>query len=699
MRFSGVQFGTSPNDSGFRVRGVGTLGGFSSASESPVGLVVDGVVTGIGSPVESLGDLERIEVLKGPQGTQFGKNASSGVISITTVRPDLERFGGSFFASYGELSERDINGSLNIPTGSNSAFNLYVFDRDHDGYVRNTVRNEVWGGQHRYGARAKFLWEASETFSVYVIGDYSRRKQEGPGQIWTLNKLAPGAQFALPFVNLAALGVVPGPENEVSIENGAGFYDVENSGASLELNWGLGEYGLTSLSAFRQQKENPYTYAIDGAPYTKFKANAPGETRRFFSEELRLTSPSGNNLEYVAGAFFSRQETGLGDGQSATLSPAQPFNSFPTISITAGKNVTRTTSDSAALFADGSFRLTEQLRLIGGLRINQDKVSSENFSTIDPTLPPFNPPPPFGTGPSGTVSYSARALQTDDVSKTSTSGRLGMDFKLTPDVLLYGTVARGYLGPTVTFSGLTGTKSLVAAQTVDDLTIGAKTQFFDRTLTVNVNAFYDKYTDLQTSVFNGTEFLTENAGGAKATGFELELTVRPTANLTVNASLTYSDAKFTDYITTCPTPIVQRGQAAARCNAPGSTAGTPLFQAEGEPLPGAPKITGVLGMNYDRSITDGLKFDFSANWASRSETQNSVANPDTIQPGYGIVNASTGIGAADGSWRVAIFARNLFDQNFNNAILGLPFADAGSYVNWRNREAMRTVGGSVEVRF
>ncbi|MET0366090.1 MAG: TonB-dependent receptor plug domain-containing protein, partial [Sphingobium sp.] len=109
--FSGVQFGTTPNDAGFRVRGVGTLGGFTSASEAPVGLVVDNVVVGFGSPVNSLGDLERIEVLKGPQGTQFGKNASSGIINITTKKPQLGKLTGNAFASYGSLNERDIHGA------------------------------------------------------------------------------------------------------------------------------------------------------------------------------------------------------------------------------------------------------------------------------------------------------------------------------------------------------------------------------------------------------------------------------------------------------------------------------------------------------------------------------------------------------------------------------------------------------------
>jgi len=702
--FSGVQFGTTPNDSGFRVRGVGTLGGFSSASEAPVGLVVDNVVIGFGSPVNSLGDLERIEVLKGPQGTQFGKNASSGVINITTKKPELEKFSGNIFGSYGSLNERDIHGSVNIPIGSKAALNIFAFDRAYDGYVDNVVRNEKWGGQHYYGTRAKLLIEPADGFSVYVIGDYSRQKQKGPGQIWTLNRLssaqtAPGGIVGLPFVNLAALGVTPGPDNDKSIENGAGYIDVENYGASLQMDLELGDYTLTSVTAFREANEAPYVYSIDGLPYTKFSAVAAGETKRSYSQELRLTSPQGRPLEYIAGLYLSRQKTGLGDGQSAILQPAMPYSSFPSVSITAGYNVTRTKSDSAALFFDGKYHVTDTFSLIGGARLTRDKVMASNFSYVDPALPAFVPPMPSnGFTPSGTVPYVPRTLQTGNVKKTDISGRFGAEYKPNRDLLFFATFARGYLGPTVTFSGLTGTRSTVAPQTVKDLTAGAKMQFLDRTLTVNINGFWDKYKDLQTSVFNGQEFLTENAGAAEVKGFELELIARPIPHFSVNTSFTYSDAKFTDYVTACPTTFVVAGTAAVNCTAPGSTAATPLYDAKGNVLPGSPKYSIVVGANWEQPITESLTFDAAANLSFRSKTQNAVGDKNTIQPAYETVNLNFGVGAEDGAWRVGAFVRNLFKVDYNSAILALPFSDGG-YVNWRTREAERTFGASFEARF
>jgi len=158
-QFSGVQFGTSPNDSGFRLRGVGTAGGFSSSSEQNVGTVVDNVVIPFGNPINSLGDIQRVEVLKGPQGTQFGKNASSGVINITTAKPQFDRISGKAFVSYAELNEVNGNAQINLPLSGNAALGFFGFYRRNDGFLENVVRKEMWGGEESYGGRAKLLWE------------------------------------------------------------------------------------------------------------------------------------------------------------------------------------------------------------------------------------------------------------------------------------------------------------------------------------------------------------------------------------------------------------------------------------------------------------------------------------------------------------------------------------------------------------
>ncbi len=693
---SGVQFGTTPNDSGFRLRGVGSAGGFTSSSESPVGLVVDGVVVPFGSPVDSLGDLERVEVLKGPQGTQFGKNASSGVISITTRKPSLTKSTGDFFASYGSLNERDIHGGFTAPLGDTLAIGLYAYDKAYDGYVHNVVRHEDWGGIHNNGARGKLYFKPSDTFSAYFIADYSKQRQKGPGQLWTLNKAPTGdSNFLAPFTSLSSLGVTASASNDKSIEDGGGTLGSKNYGTSLELNWELGDYTLTSLSAYRGYKDDPYNYAIDGSPQAKFTAQARGQKKSQASQELRLTSPSDKPLTYVAGVFVSELKT-ENTGESAQLRPATPFSTVPVVSITAGLNHGTTKTDSAAVFFDGRYKLTDALSLLGGARMTKDKVEASNWSELDTSLPAFL------TAGGTVVPYTPRALQVGKTSKSSPSGRIGLDYKPSDDVLIFGTIARGYLGPTVTSSALSGTRTNVAPQTVDDVTIGAKTTLLDHRLTLNGNIFYDKYTDLQTAVLRNNEFVTENAGGLTAKGFELEANLRVNSSLRLNASTTYSDAHYTDYLTSCPNSVMAAGAAAiaAKCNATGSTAANPLYQAKGQPLAGAPKVTAVIGASYEHEITNALSLDAAVNYSYRTKTQNSVGDANTIQKGYGVLNVSAGVGPEDRQWRVGVFARNLLKQNFNAAIITLPFQSGyDGYINWRTREAERTLGVTLEGHF
>ncbi|MEO0032962.1 MAG: hypothetical protein RIS94_2720, partial [Pseudomonadota bacterium] len=710
-QFSGVQFGSSPNDAGFRLRGVGTAGGFSSSSEQNVGTVVDNVVIPFGNPVNSLGDLERVEVLKGPQGTQFGKNASSGVINITTAKPKFDTVSGKAYLSYAELNEVNANGSINLPLAKNAALGVFGFYRRNDGFVQNVVRNESWGGEESYGGRAKLLWEPTDGLSFYLIGDYSKTKRTGPGQLWTLNSLPYDTAFnplmGLRFANLSALGVTPGFDNSKSVEDYNGYGSEQNYGASLEINYELGGgYNLTSVTAYRKLDVGKNEYAIDGSSFPIFTAQESGVDQSFASQELRLSSPKGATLEFTGGVYLSTRKVGNGDTTtSAQLRPAYPFPviplgeelaATPVISITNGLSNTQTKSDSYAAFIDGKFHVTPQLAVLGGFRVQRDRVHSQYSSAIDPNFAPGTLT--FGDPNTFVVPYGPADLQTGKIAKTGWSGRAGLEYKLTPDVMLFGTIARGYLGPTVTFSGLTGTKSAVAPQTVRDITIGIKSQMFNRAVTFNANVFFDKYKNLQTSVFNGLEFLTENAGGFRANGFEFDASWRVNPVLSFNGSFTYSDTKFTDYVTSCPA-VVKAGYTCYQAKDAGGTPivdsnGAPvmLLQAAGEPLSGAPKYSATAGADIRLPINDALQFDWSTNVYYRSRVQYEVANALSFQKGYATIGMNVGLGHPDGNWRIGVFARNLLDKHFHAAVIGLPFADAGGEVNWLTREGRRTIG-------
>jgi len=193
-------------------------------------------------------------------------------------------------------------------------------------------------------------------------------------------------------------------------------------------------------------------------------------------------------------------------------------------------------------------------------------------------------------------------------------------------------------------------------------------------------------------VFNGTEFLTENAGGFEAKGFEFDARWRVSQEFSLNGGLTYSDTKFTDYVTACPN-VVKAGYTCYTQN------GTSLVQAAGQPLSGAPKVSFTFGADVKLPINDRLAFDWSSNIYYRSKVQYDVANALSYQPGYYTIGLNTGIGAADGGWRVGLFVRNLLDQRFQASVIGLPFSDPGGEVNWLTREGRRTIGVNATAKF
>ncbi|NBC38139.1 TonB-dependent receptor [Novosphingobium sp. FSY-8] len=690
---SGVQFGSSPNDSGFRLRGVGTAGGFASSSEQNVGTVVDNVVIPFGNPVGALGDIERVEALKGPQGTQFGKNASSGVINITTARPKIGQFFGKANISYGSLNEVNAGLSLNVPVSANSALAMYGFYRRNDGFLWNATLNKMWGGETSFGGRAKFLWDASDDVTVFIAGDYSRTTGVGPGQLWTLNAVPSFANplMAARFGNLTSLGITPGFNNTTSAENTDGFTSQTNYGASVEIGKKLGDYTLTSITAYRGYIQGAQNFGIDGSSVTVFQAQQGSVHNAFLSQELRLSSPSDGRFVYTTGVYASRRKTGNpGDVNRAQLMPANPFSAFY-VNISGGQSNTQTRSDSIAAFIDGKFKVNDHIAVLGGFRYQYDWVDASFMSTIDPAYAP-------GSVVNGAfvVPYAASPLLTGSTKKGGWAGKAGLEYKVDRDLMFFATVARGYLGPTVSFSGLTGTRTNVNPQTVRDIAFGVKSQLFNRAVTFNANVFFDKYTNLQTSVFNGTEFLTENAGGFEAKGFEFDASWRVSKAFSLRGGFTYSDTKFTDYVTACPN-VVKAGYSCYNLTVNGST--TSVVQAAGEPLSGAPKISFTLSADTRVPLNDRVMFDASANVYYRSRVQYDVANAISYQPGYYTIGLNTGIGDAEGKWHLGLFVRNLLDRRFHASVIGLPFADAGGEVNWLTREGRRTIGVSAEMKF
>ena len=300
----GLDFTQSASAPGFKVRGIGAMvaGTYFTNAELPVGVVVDGVVQGIGPGLSNLGEVERIEVLKGPQGTQFGKNSAAGAINVTTKKPVLDSTDGSVYASYGNLNQYEVRTSVNLPIGTVAVVRASVFKSGYDGYINNISTNSKIGGDRQKGGMVKLLVEPNKSFDIQLSVDASNERIVGGSNTReTFNSTFPG--FSGPA------GLTPGLGNLDNYDVIIGEQSAKRSGTSLELNYRVNDYTLTSLTAYRKLDTRDWggggggLDALGAAP-TPFGAVFTSDAlikKSQSTQELRVTSPSNGRLEYVAG--------------------------------------------------------------------------------------------------------------------------------------------------------------------------------------------------------------------------------------------------------------------------------------------------------------------------------------------------------------------------------------------------------------
>lgn len=676
---------------GFNVRGVGT-NSFNAATEQTVGLVVDGVVYGFVDDIGGdLSDVSRIEVLRGPQGTQFGKNASAGVVNIVTERPTTDRLYSVGHIAYGSYNDTAASYRVNVPIMDNLAAMLVGSFQNRDGWAWNPVKDRHEGDNHQFGVKGKLRWQ-SDDFEAYLSADY-RRSSVNPNFLSTYRALGIGSGSVPPGFGILDYGIVAGPNNTQVGLSSDSYRTTKTGGASLELNYKMGEYTLTSLSAYRFLTRDAYV-TLGGTPIIFSEGSAPSHNNQI-SQELRLTSPTGRFLEFVSGVYYYRRRSNdviLLSGPFGGLAEAI-HGPGASISFSGGRDHTRYTVNSVAAYADGTVNLSDKLSVILGGRFTHDKASASMFTEPVPNV--------YAIG--GTINGPGSAETSND----DFSWRIGMKYTLSPQVMAYFTGARGYKGPLAI--AVPGSNArIVEPETVNSLEAGIKTSWFDKKLLVNLTLFREKFKNFQTTILDTTLLpataVLGNAGGLKSQGVELEMSVRPVRSLTLTVNGTYLDAKFTDFKTTCYSafepiglPTTTDPNAAGACyTIPGTTSS--YLQAAGSPIPNASRWNLTVAANYARPVGHGLMADATANYLYRSDFYTNGTDPNTRVDGYGIANINVGLGAEDRSWRIGLFARNLFDKYYISAIETGSF-DEGALVNTLNPDARRTIGVMLDTRF
>jgi iron complex outermembrane receptor protein len=610
------------------VRGIGTIS-TSPGVEPTVSTVVDGVVYARpGQATLDLLDIEHIEILRGPQGTLFGKNASSGVLNVIGRKPS-EQTSGFVDASWYEGNEKRVraglSGSIQPGVVTAAVTALYA---DYDGNVDNVhAGGGKVNGYDRKGARARVNITPTKDLDVTLIADYLR-SNASPTFVAYKSTSAPFSQAIAPVV--ASTG-----NRQINTDIPSDISD-KNRGLSAQVDWRNGGYTLTSITAVRDWDNQQYTStsAIGNAAEAARISAAYPATRDIgtvefsqASQELRLASPKDQFAEYVVGAFYLH-------GKDRETYQRIVNNGAAINSGLANYGVK---SDSYSLFGESTLRLAQDWRAIAGARWTKDELSYDHVRTSTQAVAFAGVQP--GVQNSGSTSEDGY------------SGRLGLQYDVSRNVNAYATYSRGYKGPAynVFFNMLSRDTLALKPETSDSFELGLKATAFDRRLTANLAVFDTRYKNYQANFYDTVAgaVVTRliNAGDVSTKGAELDLTARPVRELTLTASVAYTDASIDSF--NCP------AAAAASCN------------LNGKPLPFSPKWKSFTRANYALALENGLTVDFSADYSYQAKTQFDLfQSPDAIQGAYGVVNAGIALSSPTSGWRVALVGKNLANKSY-----------------------------------
>ena len=631
----------SNKDTSLFIRGVGTIS-TSPGVEPTVSTVVDGVVYARpGQATLDLMEVDRIEVLRGPQGTLFGKNASAGVINIVSkaISSGTERFVDVSYFQKNEMRLRTgVSGELSPGVLGSAA----VLLGKYDGNIDNITIGEKVGGYDRKGARGKLEFTANRDLKATFIADYSKAEDTGSrGPFVRATGLIPASLSP----------IVPGPENRSVASDVKERVDDKNSGLSAQVDWGLGGATLTSISAWREWK-NIQFQDIDGTGpvYSQIaRLSDRGQLKsEQLSQELRLASETGKFFEYVGGLFYMRTKTDEVYRRDVTRcftnAASLPSGLTPCAILQLDNGVATygTLGKSGSLFGESKLNFSQSLRGILGLRYTTDDLSYYHgrVSTAAAQIPGVR---------------VTRLNTTGSTSQNGVSGRIGPQLDLSKDVTVYATYSKGYKGPAYNaFFNMSAIDDLaLAPEKSKSYEIGLKSTLLDNRLRLNLAAFDTKYSGYQANFPDlvGGTIVTRfiNAGDVSTKGFEADFEAKLSRQFTLSGAVANTRARIDKF--NCPV-------------------GATCPNLNGAPLPSAPDWKANVRANYKLDVGNGLRLDLGTDysWQSKVQYDLSIAT-NTIQPSYGIVNMTIALSSPTAGWRVALLGKNLGDRSYS-AFLG-----------------------------
>ena len=636
----------------FYIRGLGNTD-FDLNASQPVSFVYDDVV--LENPILKgfpIFDIDQVEVLRGPQGTLFGRNTPAGVVKLDSKKPTQEP-DGYVDVSYGRYGTTNVETAFGAGINQDWAFRVSFLDQHRDDWVKNTApgKSNELGGYNTQALRLQFEYKPSDTFDALL--NVHGMNINGSAILFRANIIQPGTN-----------DFVPGwKRDEISID-GNNFQDVTSSGASLHLTWSLENMELASITSFDRVKTLSHG-DIDGgygASYAPGGVMGPGfipfasesadglPFHRQITQEVRLSSKNTSPLDWILGAYYFNENLTIDSFDYETIFSHGALDGY---SQQKQKDV------SEALFGSLGYQVNDAFKIKGGLRVSHDEKNWTATRYISP----------IGGGALGPLF--------ENPSYTHTTGDLSATYSLDKDTTLYARAATGYRAPSIQGRLLFGdTPSVAKAETITSGEAGIKSDLFDHRATISADVYVYEMKNQQLTAVGGTTNFARlvNAKKTEGRGFELDARAYVTDNLMVTAGGSYNYTKIKDpnlYITPCAACTVLDPEIVE--------GGVTLASINGNPLPQAPKWIGNVTARYAIPFKDGELFAYT-DWAYRSKVSYFLYQSVEFT-GKAWVEGGLRVGYAwhDNKREVSFYGRNILDKKAITG--GIDFDNLTGYVN------------------
>lgn len=607
------------------------------AGEPGVAFHVDGVyVKSLTQLTTAFSELERVEVLRGPQGTLYGRNATGGAINLITKRP-TETLESELTVKLGNYDRIVARAGVSGPLSDNVSGRISYEFEERDGYAKNLFNGEDLNDTNRQSVRGSLFFNVNEQLAIIVRGDYQEDDTTGiPDQPLSggPNDAALGIDTSL-GENVVQTLVTGGRitlNPRTVFHNFDDFFEREVYGTSVEVNYDFGNLALKSITAYRSDSLESSTDS-DGTDVLGLHIANTSETDQY-SQELQLLSSFDGPWNFIVGLYYFDAE----DFLSINADFGIPFISE-----------SNQDTESKAVFGEVYYDISDKLRATAGLRWTEDEKSFDSFNNFNPA----------GIANGGTFE--------------NLTPKVGLDYQFNENVFGYISISKGFK------SGgfdIFGTGSSFDEEEVWAYEVGLKNTLLDNKLRLNLSGFYYDYSDLQVTQFpgDGTQFIS-NAATAEIYGLEVDFELIANAWLSVDGGLSILDAEYTDFVT-------------ADVLDPAG----PLVNLSGNQLIRAPELSANIGVSFDLPLNDRFSSVLRIENAYVDDYYFTAFNRSpALQKSYSQTNAFLTFEAQDQSWKLSLFGKNLGDEDIRSSAFEQPAV--GGYL------APRTYGAMVTLRF